>query len=210
MSRAYLWSVVAVIVTLGGCSGGGAVVNSGPATEVNGGPATDETDPPTDKTDPPTEVDVWTGTMTSSSNYTVTAQDGGLVCAATWMTALKFTVATDATLTGTATTTMVGTPVCTHPEFITNPTTGMLSTITGNATDTQLQIQLTAVSNVPADSIEYAGMSASLYGIDTPPATITIPITTPGRAEGSQELQTFSGVNSYTSENAITLDCQAC
>ena len=196
MSRAQLWSVVAAIVTLGGCSGGGgAVVNSGPAT---------------DKTDPPAEVDVWTGTMTSSSNYTVTAQDGGLVCSATWTTALKFSVATDATLTGTATTTMDGTPLCTHPEFITNPTTGLVSTITGNATNTQLQIQLTAVSNVPAGSIEYAGMSASLYGIDTPLATITIPITTPGHAEGSQVLQTVSGVNSYISENAITLDCQTC
>ena len=197
MSRAHLWSVIAAIATLGGCSGGGggAVVDSGPTT---------------DKTDPPRQVDVWTGTMTSSSNYTVTAQDGGLVCAATWTTALKISVATDATLTGTATTTMDDTPLCTHPEFITNPTTGLVSNITGNATNTQLQIQFTAVSNAPFDSIEYAGMSASLYGIDTPPATITIPITAPGRAQGSQVLQTVSSVNSYTSENAITLDCQTC
>ncbi len=152
----------------------------------------------------------WTGTMTSSSNDTVTAQGGGLVCSATWATALKLTVAADATLTGTATTTMDGAPVCTHPEFITNPMTGMLSTITGTATDTQLQIQLTVASDVPAGSIDYAGMTASLYGFNTPPATITIPITTPGHAEGNQELQTISGVNSYTSENTFTLDCQTC
>jgi hypothetical protein len=148
--------------------------------------------------------------MTSSSNDTVTAQGAGLVCSATWTTALKLTVAADATVTGTATTTWDGTPVCTHPEFITNPMTGMVSTITGTATDTQLQIQLTVVSDVPAGSIDWAGMSASLYGINAPPATITIPITTPGHAKGNQELQTISGVNSYTSENAITLDCQTC
>ena len=152
----------------------------------------------------------WTGTMTSSSNDTVTASDGGLVCSVTWTTAMKFTVAADATLTGTATSTWDGAPVCTHPEFITNPMTSMLSTITGKATNTQLQIQLTVASEVPAGSIDYTGMSASLYGFNTPPTTITIPITTPGHAEGNQQLQTISGVNSYTSENAIVLDCQTC
>ena len=152
----------------------------------------------------------WSGTMTSSSNDTVTASDGGLVCSGTWTTALKFTVAADATLTGTATSTWGAAQVCTHPEFITNPMMSMLSTITGNATSTQLQIQLTIASNEPAGSIDYTGMSASLYGFNTPPTTIIIPITTPGHAEDSQELQTISGVNSYTSENAFTLDCQTC
>ncbi len=149
----------------------------------------------------------WTGTMTSSSNDTVTASDGGLVCSGTWTTALKFTVAADATLTGSATSTLNGAPVCTHPEFITNEMTIMLSTITGTATDTQLQIQLNAVSHEPAGSVDYTGLSASIYGINAAPGTITIPITSPGHAKGNQELQTISGVNSYTSENAIEFDC---
>ena len=152
----------------------------------------------------------WAGTMTSSSNDTVTASDGGLVCSATWTTALKLTVAADGTLTGTATSSWDGAPVCTHPEYITNPMTSLLSTITGNATDTQLQIQLNAVSHEPAGSIDYTGISGSIYGINAPPGTITIPITSPGYAKGNQELQTISGVNSFTSENAITLDCQTC
>jgi hypothetical protein len=152
----------------------------------------------------------WAGTMDSSSNYTVTASDGGLVCAGTWMTALKFSVAGDATVTGTATSTIQGAPLCTHPEFLLTPVTTMLSNITGTATATQLQLQLKQVSYQPAGSIDSTGMSASIYGINTPPATITIPIITPGHAAGSQQLQAVSSVNSYTSDNAITVDCQTC
>ena len=152
----------------------------------------------------------WTGTMESASNYTVTASDGGLVCAGTWTTALKFTVADDASVTGTATSTLQGAPVCTHPEFLPTPVTTMLSNITGTATATQLQLQLEQVSYEPTGSIDSTGMSASIYGIDTAPATITIPITTPGHAAGSQQLQAISGVNSYTSDNTMALDCRTC
>jgi hypothetical protein len=148
--------------------------------------------------------------MESSSNYTVTASDGGLVCAGTWLTALKVSVAADATVSGTATSTIQGAPVCTHPEFFLTPVTTMLSNITGTATVTQLELQLIQVSYEPAGSIDSTGMSASIYGINTAPATITIPITSPGHAAGSQQLQTVSGVNSYTSDNTITLDCQTC
>ena len=148
--------------------------------------------------------------MNSSSNYTVTASDGGLVCAGTWTTGLKFTVAADATVTGTATSTLQGAPVCTHPEFLPTPATTMLSNITGTATATQLQLQLNQVSFEPAGSVDTTGMAASIYGINTAPATITIPITAPRHAEGSQQVQAVSGVNSYTSDNTITLDCQSC
>jgi hypothetical protein len=152
----------------------------------------------------------WIGTMTSSSNYTVTAADGGLVCSASWTTDLKFTVAADATVTGTATSTMQGAQVCTHPEFFPTPMTTLSSNITGTATATQLALQLNAVSYQPAGSIDATGMSASIYGFNNAPATITIPINTPGHAEGSQQLQTISAVNSYTSENTLTLDCRTC
>ncbi|MEY2581475.1 MAG: hypothetical protein QOE09_1324 [Ilumatobacteraceae bacterium] len=148
--------------------------------------------------------------MDSSSNYTVTASDGGLICSGTWATVLKFTVAADATLTGTATSTLQGAPVCTHPDFLPTPVTTMLSNITGTATAAQLQLQLNQVSYDPAGSIDSTGMSGSIYGIDSAPATITIPITTPRHAEGSQQLQAISSVNSYTSDNTITLDCQNC
>ena len=160
----------------------------------------------------PTETPMmaWTGTMVSTSNFTVTAQDGGLVCAATWTTALKFNVAADSTVSGTATTTIEGSPVCTHPGYIPTPTTTMLSSISGTATASQLQLQLNAVSDEPAGSIEATGMSASIYGINNAPSTITIPIISPGHAVGTQELQTVTGVNSYTSDNTITLDCQTC
>lgn len=151
----------------------------------------------------------WTGTVTSSSNQAVT-DAGKLVCSATWTTALEFTVAADATVTGTATSTLDGTPVCTRPADFPTPMTTLLSNITGTATATQLQLQLNSVSHQPAGSIDATGMSASIYGIDTGPATITIPITSPGHAEGSQQLQTISGVNSFTSDNTITLDCQTC
>ena len=151
----------------------------------------------------------WTGTMTSSSNQAVT-DIGKLVCSATWTTALEFTVAADATVTGTATSTLDGTPVCTRPGDFPSPMTTLLSNITGAATATELQLQLNAVSHQPAGSIDATGMSGSIYDIGTGPATITIPITTPGHAEGSQQLQTISGVNSFTSDNTITLDCQTC
>jgi hypothetical protein len=148
--------------------------------------------------------------MDSSSNYTVTASDGGLICAATWTTALKFTIAADATVTGTATSTLQGEPVFTHPEFLPTPVAKMLSNITGTSTATELQLRLNYGSYEPADSVDSTGMSASIYGINNAPATIAIPITTPGHAKGSQQLQTISSVNSYTSDNTITLDCQSC
>jgi hypothetical protein len=168
---------------------------------------------PTDAAPTPSATDTvtaWTGTMNSSSNYTVTAQDGGLVCSATWTTALKFTVAADSTVSGTATSTLEGTPVCTHPEYFTMPATTMTSTISGIASATQLLLQLNQVAYEPAGSIDATGMSASIYGINTAPSRIAIPITSPGHAAGSQQLQTISAVNSYTSENTITLDCLTC
>jgi hypothetical protein len=84
------------------------------------------------------------------------------------------------------------------------------SSISGTATATQLQLQFTSLAFEPADSFDATGMSASIYGIGTTPPTITIPITPPGHAAGSQQLQTISGSNAYTSENTITLDCQGC
>jgi hypothetical protein len=152
----------------------------------------------------------WTGTMNSSSNYTVTAPDGGLICSGVWSTSFKFTVQADNTVSGTATSTIQGTPVCTHPEFLPTPVATMVSNITGTATATQLQLQLNQVSFAPADGIDTTGMSASLYGFSSVPSTITIPISSKGHAEGSQQLQAISSVNSYTSDNAIALDCQTC
>ncbi|MEY2444851.1 MAG: hypothetical protein QOE00_1431 [Ilumatobacteraceae bacterium] len=147
--------------------------------------------------------------MNSSSNYTVTASDGGLVCAGTWVTTLKLTVASDGTVTGTATSTLDGAPVCVHPEFLPTPVTTMFSNITGTANASQLQVQLTHVSYEPADGIDTTGMAASVYGINSP-STITIPIATPRHAEGSQQLQFVSAVNAYTSDNTFALDCQTC
>ncbi len=152
----------------------------------------------------------WTGTMTSQSNFTVKAPGGGLVCAASWTTLLKLVVASDATLAGTATSALDGTPQCTHPEFFPNPVTTMSSTITGTSTATELSFQLKPVSYQPSGSIDATGMSASINGFNNTPATITIPIATPGHAEGNQQLQATAGGGLYTSENAISLDCKTC
>lgn len=149
--------------------------------------------------------------MNSISNYTVTAQDGGLVCSATWRTIFDVYLLTDSTVVGSATAAMQGPPLCTHPEYLPNPTTSMVSDVSGNATATQIELRLSPVSNQPAGSIDATGLSPSIYGIDgKTPATITIPVTSAGHAAGSQVLQTISGTNSYTSENSITLDCDSC
>jgi hypothetical protein len=148
--------------------------------------------------------------MDSSSNYTVTAPDGGLVCSARWTTYFAFDVGPDSRVSGVATSDIIGDPVCTHPEYFPTPMTTLTSAITGTASATQLQLQLNAVSHAPAGSIDATGMSASIYGINTAPLTITIPVTSPGHAAGSQELQTVSAVNSYTSENTMTFDCDTC
>jgi hypothetical protein len=83
--------------------------------------------------------------------------------------------------------------------------------ITGTATDTELRIHLgTASSYEPAGSADFTALTATIYGADPSGTTFTVPITAPGHAQGEQPLQYVVGVNSSTSENAITLVCQTC
>jgi hypothetical protein len=134
-----------------------------------------------------------------------------LVCSAQWITTLRFSVDASSAITGNASTTIDGSPLCTHPEYFQTPVTMMTSTIAGTASATQLQLQLIQVAYDPAGSIDATGMATSLYGIDaTQSPTITVPVTSLGHAAGSQQLQTVSGSNAYTSDNTLTLACQAC
>src|SRR3954471_11668852 len=99
---------------------------------------------------PNTAAAAWTGTMDSSSNYTVTAPlTGGLVCGATWSTSLAFDVSADSHVSGIATSTIVGTPVCIRPEYQTTSTVSITSTITGRVSTTQLTLQFAPLSYVP-------------------------------------------------------------
>jgi hypothetical protein len=170
--------------------------------------ATPPTDAPT--ASPTVTVRAWTGSMESTSNYTVTSQDGGLVCSGQWTTYLAFDVDADSKISGRATTDAVSDPECTHPELLSTPVTSITSSIEGTLTTDQLQLRFMPVSFVPEGAVDSTGMSSSIYGIGTAPPTLTIPVVAPGHAIGTQQLQTVSGSNAYTSVNTTTLDCQGC
>lgn len=153
----------------------------------------------------------WTGTMTSSSNETVTADNVGVICSGTWTTALSLTIAGDGTVTGTAVATVDGPPTCPRGHGGTPQMEVFRSPITGTATDTELRFRLGTVSSYePAGSGDFTALTATIYGADPSGATFTVPITAPGHAQGNQSLQYVAGVNSFTSENAIVLACQTC
>ncbi len=152
----------------------------------------------------------WTGTMTSSANETVTADNIGLVCSGTWTTALSLTIATDGNITGTAVATVDGPPACRGTPY-TAQMEVFRAPVTGSATDTELRFRLgTPSSYEPAGSGDFTALTATIYGADPAGATFTVPITSPGHAQGEQPLQFVVGVGKFTSDNAVVLDCQTC
>lgn len=153
----------------------------------------------------------WTGTMKSSADETVTAGDIGLVCSGTWTTALSLAIAPDGIITGTAVGTVDGPPKCQGTPYTTQMQM-FRAPITGTATDTELRFRLgTPSSYEPAGSGDFTGLTATIYSADPSGSTFTIPITSPGHAQGAQQLQFGSDASGkFTSENAIVLDCQTC
>ena len=150
----------------------------------------------------------WTGTMKSSANETFT---GGLVCSGTWTTALSLNIAADGNITGTAVGAVDGPPACQGTPYTTQMQL-FHAPITGTATDTELRFRLgTPSSYEPAGSGDFTGMTATIFGADPPGSTFTVPITSPGHAQGAQPLQHGNPTNGkFTSENAIVLVCQTC
>ena len=153
----------------------------------------------------------WTGTMTSSANETVTADNIGLVCSGTWTTALSLTIATDGNITGTAVAVVDGPPAC-RGTLYTTQMEAFRAPVTGTATDTELRFRFgTPSSYEPAGSADFTALTATIYGADPSGATFTVPITSPGHAQGAQPLQYGDdAAGKFTSENAIVLDCQTC
>ena len=85
------------------------------------------------------------------------------------------------------------------------------SSVTGTATADQLQINFVSTPPyLPADGIDTTGLTASIFGFDTPQPPLVIPIVSPVRAQGSQQLQLTSGINVYTSDNILDLTCNHC
>ena len=153
----------------------------------------------------------WTGTMTSSSNETVTADNIGLVCSGTWTTALSLTIGPDGNITGTAVGAVDGPPACPRGHGANPQMEVFLAPVTGSATDTEFRFRFgTPSSYEPAGSADFTALTATIYGADPSGATFTVPITSPGRAQGEQSLQFVVGVNNSTSENTITLVCHTC
>lgn len=152
----------------------------------------------------------WTGTMTSSSDDTVTAADGGLVCSASWRTDLSLAVDSEGQITGTAVMAIQGAPVCAHPEFI-SQTQVIRAAVTGTATDQSLHIEINpAASYEPSGSIDATGLTASIFGLSGGSAVFDIPVTSKGEAAGEAPRQLVSGVNRFTSANSISLSCTDC
>ena len=152
----------------------------------------------------------WTGTMISSSDDTVTAQDGGLVCSANWRTDLSLAVDAEGKISGTAVIAIQGAPVCTHPEFV-SQTQVIRAAVTGTATDQSLHIEINpATSFEPGGSFDATGLTASIYGVSGGSAIFDIPVTSNGRAAGDAPRQLVSGANRYTSQNSISLTCADC
>ncbi len=153
----------------------------------------------------------WTGTMTSSANETVTGDNIGLVCSGTWTTALSLTIATDGNITGTAVAAIDGPPACQGTPYTTQMEM-FNAPITGTATDTELRFQLgTPSSYAPAGSADFTALTATIYGADPSGTTFTVPITSPGHAQGAQPLQFGDDASGkFTSENAFVLDCATC
>ncbi len=153
----------------------------------------------------------WTGTMTSSANETVTADNVGLVCSGTWTTALSLTIAGDGTVTGTAVATVDGPPACQRGHGANPQMEVFRAPVTGSATDTELRFRLgTPSSYEPAGSADFTALTATIYGADPSGATFTVPITSPGHAQGEQSLRFVVGANSFTSDNTLDLTCKHC
>lgn len=152
----------------------------------------------------------WTGTMTSSSNETVTADNVGVICSGTWTTALSLTI-TDGVVAGNAVATLDAPPNCPHGHGATPQMETFTAPISGEATAMQLRIKLGATSSFePGGSADFTALTATLYGPDPTGATFTLPIITPGHANGQQSLQYIVGVNDSRSDNAIDLACHTC
>ena len=150
----------------------------------------------------------WTGTIKSSANETFT---GGLVCSGTWTTALSLAIGTDGNITGTAVATVDGPPACQGIPYTTQMQM-FHAPITGTATDTEIRFRLgTPSSYEAAGSGDFTGLTATIYSADPSGSTFTVPITSPGHAQGEQPLQFGNETNGkFTSENAIVLDCPTC
>ena len=150
----------------------------------------------------------WTGTMKSSANETFT---GGLVCSGTWTTALSLAIGPDGNITGTAAAVVDGPPACQGIPYTTQMQM-FHAPITGTATDTELRFRLgTPSSYQPAGSGDFTGLTATIYSADPSGSTFTVPITSPGHAQGGQPLQYGNDASGkFTSENAIVLACQTC
>ena len=153
----------------------------------------------------------WTGTMKSSANETVSADNIGLVCSGTWTTALSLTIATDGNITGTAVAAIDGPPVCRGTPY-TAQMEMFHAPITGTATDTELRFRLGVPSSYePAGSADFTALTATIYGADPSGTTFTVPITSPGHAQGAQPLQYGDdATGKFESENAIVIDCPSC
>ncbi len=143
----------------------------------------------------------------------IDAPDGGLVCSATWTTDVTLVVEPDGKINGTAESTMAQLGDCPHPaeEGGYTQIQQIHSSVTGTATAVQLQLNYVAIPpDVPADGIDSTGLTVAIFGFDTPQPPLVIPIVSPFRAAGSQQLQLTSGSNVYTSDNILDLTCDNC
>ena len=121
------------------------------------------------------------------------------------------TIASDGKVTGTAVATVDGPPACPRGHGANPQMEVFLAPVTGSATDTEFRFRFgTPSSYEPAGSADFTALTATIYGADPSGATFTVPITSPGRAQGEQSLQFVVGVNNSTSENTITLVCHTC